>query len=146
MAKNQSTSLFGNIVSLDESPKTEHLLYVGTDDGLVQVTEDGGATWRKEQTFPGVPDMTYVSDLFASTHDANVVYAAFNNHKMGDFKPYLLRSADKGRTWTSIAGRPAGARQHVDVHGGPGRTRTCGSSARSSACSSARTAARSGCS
>ena len=104
VAKNQSTSLFGNIVSLDESTKAEHLLYVGTDDGLVQVTEDGGATWRKEEKFPGVPDMTYVSDLFASTHDANVVYAAFNNHKMGDFKPYLLRSADRGRTWTSIAG------------------------------------------
>jgi photosystem II stability/assembly factor-like uncharacterized protein len=104
VAKNQSTSLYGNIVSLDESVKVEHLLYVGTDDGLVQVSEDGGATWRKEATFPGVPDTTYVSDLFASTHDASVVYAAFNNHKMGDFKPYLLRSADRGRTWTSIAG------------------------------------------
>jgi len=103
VAKSQSTSNFGNIVSLDESPLAEGLLYVGTDDGLLQVSEDGGATWRREQTFPGVPDMTYVSDLFASLHDAGVVYAAFNNHKMGDFKPYLLRSGDRGRTWTSIA-------------------------------------------
>ena len=104
VAKSQSTSNYGNIVSLDESPKAEGLLYAGTDDGLVQVSEDGGANWRREEKFPGVPDMTYVSDLFASPHDANAVYAAFNNHKMGDFKPYLLRSADRGRTWTSIAG------------------------------------------
>ncbi len=104
VAKDQSTSIFGNIVSLDESPLAEGLLYVGTDDGLVQVSEDGGTTWRKDEKFPGVPDMTYVSDLTASPHDANTVYAAFNNHKMGDFKPYLLKSTDRGRTWTSIAG------------------------------------------
>lgn len=54
--------------------------------------------------FPGVPDMTYVNDLFASRHDKNVVLAAFNNHKNGDFKPYLLRSDDRGRSWKSIAG------------------------------------------
>jgi photosystem II stability/assembly factor-like uncharacterized protein len=104
VAKSQSTSFYGNIVSLDESPLKEGLLYVGTDDGLVQVSEDGGATWRREEKFPGVPDTTYVSDLAASVHDASVVFAAFNNHKMGDFAPYLLRSADRGRTWTSIAG------------------------------------------
>jgi len=103
VAKNTSTSFYGNIVSLDESPKVEGLLYVGTDDGLVQVSDNAGGAWRKASAFPGVPDMTYVSDLVASQHDANVVYAAFNNHKMGDFKPYLLRSADRGRTWTSIA-------------------------------------------
>jgi photosystem II stability/assembly factor-like uncharacterized protein len=103
VAKSQSTSPYGNIVSLDESALVEGLLYAGTDDGLVQVTEDGGKTWRKQDVFPGVPDKSYVSDLFASRFDANVVYAAFNNHKMGDFKPYLLRSADRGRTWTAIA-------------------------------------------
>jgi photosystem II stability/assembly factor-like uncharacterized protein len=103
VAKNSSTSFFGNIVSLDESPKAEGLLYAGTDDGLVQVSENAGGAWRKEAAFPGVPDMIYVSDLVASQHDANVVYAAFNNHKMGDFKPYLLRSADRGRTWASMA-------------------------------------------
>jgi photosystem II stability/assembly factor-like uncharacterized protein len=104
VAKSQSTSQYGNIVSFDESVKAEGLLYAGTDDGLVQVSEDSGANWRREEKFPGVPDAAYVSDLVASVHDVNVVYAAFNNHKMGDFKPYLLRSADKGRTWTSIAG------------------------------------------
>ena len=61
MAKNASTSFYGNIVALAESPVKEGLLYVGTDDGLIQVTEDGGANWRKIDKFPGVPDDTYVS-------------------------------------------------------------------------------------
>jgi photosystem II stability/assembly factor-like uncharacterized protein len=104
VAKNQSTSLYGNIVALAESPKKEGLIYVGTDDGLIQVTGDGGQSWTKYEKFASVPDMTYVSRLAASQHDANTVYAAFDNHKNGDFKPYLLRSADAGKTWSSIAG------------------------------------------
>ena len=145
VAKSQSTSIFGNIVSLDESVKARDLLYAGTDDGLVQVSEDGGATWRKEEKFPGVPDMTYVSDLFASTHDANVVYAAFNNHKMGDFKPYLLRSADKGRTWTSIAG-DLPARGSTWTFMEDPVDRDLWFVGTEFGCSSARTPARSGCS
>jgi hypothetical protein len=104
VSKNRSTSAYGNIVSLSESPLEEGLIYVGTDDGLIQVTEDGGSTWRKLDRFPGVPKMTYVSDLEASLHDPNTVYAAFENHKNGDFKPYLLKSTDRGRSWRSIAG------------------------------------------
>lgn len=104
VAKNASTSFFGNIVSLDESPKLAGLLYVGTDDGLIQVSGDDGATWTRYQAFPGVPDMTYVSDLLASTHSTDRVYATFDNHKMGDFKPYVFRSDDRGRSWRSISG------------------------------------------
>jgi hypothetical protein len=104
VAKNASTSFYGNIVALAESPKKEGLIYVGTDDGLVQVTSDGGANWTKYEKFPGVPEMTYVSRLAASYRDAHTVYAAFDNHKNEDFKPYLLRSTDNGKTWTSIAG------------------------------------------
>lgn len=103
VAKNASTSQYGNIVALDESPAAEGLLYAGTDDGLIQVTEDDGANWRKIDKFPGVPDLTYVNDIIASHHDRATVYAAFNNHKRGDFKPYVLKSADLGRTWMSIA-------------------------------------------
>ncbi len=103
VAKNASTSQYGNIVALDESPVAEGLLYAGTDDGLIQVTEDGGANWRKIDKFPGVPDLTYVNDIVASHHDRATVYAAFNNHKRGDFKPYVLKSTDLGKTWTSIA-------------------------------------------
>src|SRR5579859_956006 len=104
VAKNQSTSFYGNIVALAESPKKEGLIYVGTDDGLIQVTSDGGASWTKYEKFPGVPDMTYVSRLAASNREANTLYAAFENHKNEDFKPYLLKSVDAGKTWTSIAG------------------------------------------
>ncbi len=104
VAKDHSTSIFGNCVSLDESPVVEDLLYVGTDDGLVQVTEDAGKTWRTVESFPQVPEMAYVSCLTASPTEADTVYAAFDNHKNGDFEPYLLISRDRGRTWTSIAG------------------------------------------
>jgi photosystem II stability/assembly factor-like uncharacterized protein len=102
VAKHASTSFYGNIVALSESPKKEGLIYVGTDDGLVHVTENGGANWRRIETFPGVPEMTYVTRLYASQHDVNTVYALFNNHKNADFKPYILKSADAGKTWTSI--------------------------------------------
>ena len=103
VAKNASTSFYGNITALSESPKKEGLLYVGTDDGSIQVTADGGGSWTKYEKFPGIPDLTYVSRLAASAHDTNIVYAAFENHKNEDFKPYLLKSADNGKTWTSIA-------------------------------------------
>jgi photosystem II stability/assembly factor-like uncharacterized protein len=101
--KNMSTSIYGNIVALDESPLTQGLLYAGTDDGLIQVSENGGANWKKIENFPGIPERTYVNMIRASLHDANTVYAVFNNHKNGDFKPYVLKSTDRGASWSSIA-------------------------------------------
>jgi hypothetical protein len=92
------------VVSLSESPLVEGLLYAGTDDGLIQVTGDDGATWVRHDSFKGVPDMSYVSCVAASVHDPNTVFAAFDNHKRGDFKPYLLKSTDRGKSWQSIAG------------------------------------------
>ena len=103
VAKNTSTSFYGNIIAFSESPKNENLLYVGTDDGLIQVTENGGGNWRALDKFPGVPDKTYVTRVAASNHDERTVYASFDNHKNGDFKPYLLKSTDAGGSWTSIA-------------------------------------------
>ncbi len=99
-----STSPYGNLTALVESPKVEGLMYAGSDDGLVQVTEDGGANWRKIETFPGVPERTYVQRLLASQHDANTAYAVLENHKNYDFKPYVLKTSDRGKTWASIAG------------------------------------------
>ena len=103
VAKNASTSVYGNCVSLTESPLDEALLYVGTDDGLVQVTTNAGDSWRRIDALPGVPTQTYVSRLEASRHANGRVYAAFSNHKNGDFKPYLLVSEDRGANWRSIA-------------------------------------------
>ncbi|MDX1394590.1 MAG: glycosyl hydrolase [Gemmatimonadota bacterium] len=104
VAKNRSTSVFGHIVSISESPLVEGLIYVGTDDGLIQVTEDGGGSWREIGSFPGVPDTSFVHDVEASLHDPNTVFAVINNFKRGDFSPYVLRSTDRGVTWTQITG------------------------------------------
>jgi photosystem II stability/assembly factor-like uncharacterized protein len=101
--KNASTTIYGNVIALDESPKKKGLLYVGTDDGLIQVSENDGGTWTKYSTFLGVPSNTRVNMLTASLHDENTVYVAFNSQRQGDFKPYLFTSNDKGKTWTSIS-------------------------------------------
>jgi photosystem II stability/assembly factor-like uncharacterized protein len=104
IAKNNSTSMYGSIIGLSESPKQEGLIYAGTDDGLIQITEDGGANWRRVENFPGVPDLSLVEDLVASVHDADVAYAVIDNHKRGDYKPYVLKTTNKGLSWRSIAG------------------------------------------
>lgn len=112
VAKNQSTSIYGNITALAESPKNENVIYAGTDDGLIHVTSDGGNTWNKTTSFPGVPAITVggatsgplVNFIMASQHDENVAYAVINNHRMGDFKPYLVKTSDKGKTWVNVTG------------------------------------------
>ncbi|TRX71428.1 glycosyl hydrolase [Carboxylicivirga sp. M1479] len=104
VAKNMSTSKFGNIFALTESPLKQGMLYAGTDDGLIWITEDDGANWTKYDTFTGVPDMTFVNYITPSMHNENVVYACFDGRKnSSDFTPYLIKSTDKGKTWTSIA-------------------------------------------
>ncbi len=99
-------SVYNTITSLAESPIQEGLLYAGTDDGIIQVTEDGGTTWRRIAlgSIKGIPATAFVNDIRADLFDAGTVYAALDNHKYGDFKPYLLKSSDKGKTWTAING------------------------------------------
>jgi hypothetical protein len=97
-------SQYGNITSISESPLKEGLIYVGTDDGLIQITEDRGLTWRKVERIYGIPEEAFVNDIKADRHDVNAVYAVFDNHKTGDFSPYLVKSDDRGRTWCSITG------------------------------------------
>lgn len=104
IAKNLSTSSFGNIFALVESPIKKGMLYAGTDDGLIWITEDDGENWTKYDKFVGVPDMTFVNYILPSQYDENTVYACFDGRKNNsDFKPYLLKSTDKGKTWASIA-------------------------------------------
>lgn len=97
-------SNYNTITSLAESPRQEGLIYAGTDDGLIQVTENGGTAWRKIEvgTIPGIPSTAFVNDIKADLFDVNTVYVALDNHKYGDFTPYLVRSNDKGKTWQSI--------------------------------------------
>ena len=104
VAYNQATTTLSTITALDESPLREGLIYVGTDDGLVQITEDGGTTWQKVEKFPGVAEYAYVTDVFASPRDADTVFVTFNNYQRGDFAPYVVKSGDRGRSWVSIAG------------------------------------------
>lgn len=98
-------SNYSTITSLSESPKKEGLIYAGTDDGIIQVTEDGGANWRKVDfsKMKGLPATAFVNDIKADLYDENVVYAVFDNHKYGDYQPYLYKSPDKGKTWVSIS-------------------------------------------
>jgi photosystem II stability/assembly factor-like uncharacterized protein len=104
VARNLYTTALSVITSLDESPLLEGLLYVGTDDGLVQVSEDGGVNWRRAEHFPGLPENSYVTDVFASRRDASSVFVTFNNWQRGDFEPYVVKSEDRGRTWINITG------------------------------------------
>ncbi len=97
-------SLYSTISHLSESPVLDGLLYVGTDDGLIHVTEDGGSTWRPAGTPPGLPEDAFVNAVRPSEHDADVVFVAADDHKHGDFTPYLFRSDDRGATWRSIRG------------------------------------------
>ena len=120
VAKNASTTLFGVVLTIAESPIQEGLLFAGTDDGKVSISENGGGSWRSIDHVAGTPDTAPVFKILPSQHNANVVYAAFNNHQAGDFKPYVMKSTDLGRTWTSITGDlPDGsvyvlAEDHVD--------------------------------
>lgn len=103
VAKNGSTSLYGAVVALSESPIDANLIAAGTDDGIIHISENGGTTWRKISNIPGAPKLSYVNSVYLSKHDVNTVYAAFNHHKYGDFKPYIFKSSDKGKTWTAIS-------------------------------------------
>ena len=97
-------SNYNTITSLAESPLVEGLLYAGTDDGLVQVSEDGGAAWRQIEvaSMPGVPATAFVNDIKADLFDADTAYVALDNHKYGDYQPYLVKTTDRGRTWQSM--------------------------------------------
>jgi hypothetical protein len=97
-------SQFGTITSLSESPVVEGLLYAGTDDGLIQVSENGGETWKAVDSLPGVPEGFFVNDIKADLHDADTVYVVVDDHKSGDFSPYILKSTNRGRSWHSISG------------------------------------------
>ena len=114
IAKNDSTSIYGSIIGFDESPVQADLLYAGTDDGVISVSTDAGAQWRSVKSVRGVPERSLVEDVVASHHDANVAYAVFDNHKRGDYKPYVYKTVNQGRSWRPITGNlPARGSAHT---------------------------------
>ncbi|NNC84220.1 MAG: glycosyl hydrolase [Flavobacteriales bacterium] len=95
---------YNTITSLAESPLRSGLIYAGTDDGIIQITEDGGSTWRKVlvNALPGVPATAFVNDIKADLHDENTVYVILDDHKSGDYSPFVYKSSDKGATWKNM--------------------------------------------
>ena len=97
-------STYNTITSLAESKQNENILYAGTDDGILQMTKDGGNNWTKMTVnqLPEVPESAFVNDIKADLFNENVAYIALDNHKFGDYKPYLLKTTNGGKKWTSI--------------------------------------------
>ncbi|HEX7282278.1 MAG TPA: hypothetical protein VF239_09500, partial [Vicinamibacterales bacterium] len=104
VARNDGVSSFGNITALAESPRRAGLLYGGSDDGNIQVSRDGGASWSSVASrVPGVPKLIYVSRITPSAFAEGTVYASFDGHRSDDFKPWVFMSTDYGETWRSIS-------------------------------------------
>ena len=101
----RAMSNYSTITSLSESPIEEGLIYVGTDDGIIQVTEDDGKKWQKIkfENIKGLPATAFVNDIKADQFNKDIVYAVFDNHKYGDYDPYIYKSFNKGKTWKSIS-------------------------------------------
>ena len=101
---NGAMSKYATLTSISESHLAEGLLYTGSDDGMISVSEDGGQTWQQAGALPQVPERSFINDIEASSHDQNTVFAAADAHKFGNYTPFLFMSADRGRSWRSIVG------------------------------------------
>jgi photosystem II stability/assembly factor-like uncharacterized protein len=118
ISRNDGTSSFGEATTLSESPVDPAVLWVGFDDGNLQVSRDGGASWSEVSgNVSGVPEGAYLGRVMASSRGAGVAYAAFDNHRQGDFAPYLYRTEDFGRSWTPLhRGLPTGSLLSLAEH------------------------------
>ncbi|MGW8268690.1 MAG: WD40/YVTN/BNR-like repeat-containing protein, partial [Longimicrobiales bacterium] len=118
ISRNDGTGSFGEAVSLGESPLDPNVLWVGMDDGNLQVSRDGGATWVEVSgNVPGIRPGTYVSRITPSSGAPGTAYAAFDAHRDGDFSPYLFRTEDFGATWEPLmAGLPSGSVNEIIEH------------------------------
>ncbi|MGH9501033.1 MAG: WD40/YVTN/BNR-like repeat-containing protein [Terriglobales bacterium] len=100
---NSYAEMHTTIYSISESPKNGQIIWVGTDDGNLQVTRDGGKTWTNVVgNVPGLPKYSWVSRVEASRFDEATAYATFDRHTFGDMKPYAYKTSDYGKTWTSL--------------------------------------------
>jgi photosystem II stability/assembly factor-like uncharacterized protein len=100
---NSSAEMHTTIYSISESPKDKSVIWVGTDDGNLQITRDGARTWSNVvANVPGLPKNSWVSWVQAGNFDAGTAYAAFDRHTFGDHAPYVFRTTDYGKTWTPL--------------------------------------------
>ena len=100
---NSSAEMHTTIYSISESPKQKGLIWVGTDDGNIQLTRDGGKTWTNVVgNVPGLPKNSWVNWVQASNFNPGTAYAAFDRHTFGDMAPYVFKTTDFGKTWTPL--------------------------------------------
>ena len=102
--ENQAMSKYATLTTISESPVAKGTIWTGSDDGLIHVTTDAGATWKKAAALPGVPERAFINKVVAGEHDAATVFALADAHKLGDYTPWLFRSTDGGASWKSIRG------------------------------------------
>jgi photosystem II stability/assembly factor-like uncharacterized protein len=108
-----SVEYYDTIFAIAESPLSRGMIWVGTDDGLIQLTRDGGGKWANV-TPRAMPEWSTISMIEPSRHDANTAYVAVDRHKLDDIKPYVFMTSDGGKSWTRIdAGLPEGSFVHV---------------------------------
>jgi photosystem II stability/assembly factor-like uncharacterized protein len=113
---NSAAEMHTTIYAIAESPRNGQLIWVGTDDGNVQLTQDGGAHWKNVvAAVPGLPAASWVSWVEAGHHADGVVYATFDRHTFGDFTPWLYVSRDFGASWARLAGPDSGVRGYAHV-------------------------------
>ncbi len=113
---NSSAEMHTTIYSISESPKNANLIWVGTDDGNVQITRDGGGSWTETgRNIKGVPKGSWISWVEASPHDEAVAYVAVDRHTFGDMAPHVFRTGDYGKTWSRIADQSQGIEGYVHV-------------------------------
>ena len=113
---NSSAEMHTTIYTISESPKDAKVLWVGTDDGNVQLSKDAGKTWNNVVgNVAGLPKNSWVSWIEASRFDAGTAYAAFDRHTFGDMQPWIFKTTNYGQSWTRIASFEQGMRGYVHV-------------------------------
>ena len=113
---NSVAEMHTTIYAIAESPRDANVIWVGTDDGNVQLSRDGGKSWSNLiANVHGLPDHAWVSSIEASHFDAGTAYVTFDRHRFGDMRPYVYKTSDFGKTWKSISGAGSTVRGYAHV-------------------------------